>query len=687
MTRTPADTAASGATALEGARQALRAGAFDQAAAACRDAIAIGAPQRDAMALLGMVELAQRRGEPALQWCWRAVALDPVRASLHELIGRAGLMAKRAALAASAYRNALALDPGRARAHAGLGAALADLGRDDGAVDALQRAATLDLGDWTCRQLLALALRRLGRNEEAISAFADATRLKPDDWKLRLQSGHMLRELDRSGAALGALQAACVLQPSSVNALLEMSEELSRLDRTSDAADALASACDLSPADAELRFRLGKLLMQSGRSTSAALALTEATRLRPDNGRYEQLLAEAHLANGAVDNALNYWCRSLRHNREIIARQRSFYFAQYLVDAVGSKSGRRAALEAAMAMMDAVGDRPEAFDLARHRPETKAFLDALRSVPPWGPIDECVAALLDGRPLEALRSFAASAMPGVPVPDKYLRVLEHGPDAGHPGWHLANPFYYLWKCGATTPGQTAQELWQSNPVFNRARGVDDLAATYDGWLAAEVPARDVLRDFVARHDPRGLRILDLGCGDGSWLYFMATECGVPRQNLFGCDLHEARVEAARKLLNSATFSAAMSRAGDVPFRETNIFQADLLTWDADAFVRRHGTIDLVTMFSVAVCFDDRQLDRCLMRVAQLGTRHVLEVSALDTWDLQIGRPDLAANFRRQGYRPAVRNLVGEPLKPRCRDELFLPRKYWPAMQIGIYERC
>jgi hypothetical protein len=42
--------------------------------------------------------------------------------------------------------------------------------------------------------------------------------------------------------------------------------------------------------------------------------------------------------------------------------------------------------------------------------------------------------------------------------------------------------------------------------------------------------------------------MDLGCGTGRWLRFMAEHCSVPISDLHGVELHENRAACARQAL-------------------------------------------------------------------------------------------------------------------------------------------
>jgi SAM-dependent methyltransferase len=242
-----------------------------------------------------------------------------------------------------------------------------------------------------------------------------------------------------------------------------------------------------------------------------------------------------------------------------------------------------------------------------------------------------------------------------------------------------NPFFHFW-VAARQKKKRPDESWREDPVFAATRGPQALEDLYANWYAAPNPAREVLRRQVEQLGPVPVRVFDLGCGFGQWLRYLRDECGVRAFDLFGCDFHDARVEAARTMLSSTACPLA-----DALMPE-QFFQADALNWDVEGFRARHGLMDLLTMFVVTGCFDDADLDRCLSIAARLEPRRILETTVTSSWDLWNGRSNSPDHFARAGYRLVESLRPGDPIASAGPLALVAPRKYWVANQINVYAR-
>jgi tetratricopeptide (TPR) repeat protein len=663
------------------AKYAWRAGALDEAMAACRAAVEAAPTRADAAALFGLIEARGGSVEAALPWLARAAALDPSQVQVYESLGQVALAGERHDVAAIALGLALVLGSVRAQTYARYGAALAALDRHQAAVEALAAAAAREPENWTHQYLLGQSLLKLDHGETAVDAFAAAARLKPESWLVHAQLGAALVHVGRHEAALAPLQEARRLRPADGQLAFRIASAQAQLGRLAEAVESAVAAVQINPGDADAQYLLGAVLFRLGRSRDALGPLQSAVKLRPMDAQFLQVLASAQLELGQAGDALGSWTDAVRHGRPQMVRKKNFYFCQRLFHEIGAASGLSPAMAGAIALYEAM--RPVPSDPLGGRPETRGFLARIAAGAPATPFDHGIAALAGGDAALALRSYARAIEAGATLSVKYEQVLNSGPDTGHPAWHLMNPYFYLWIEADMAPGDRVQDLWQQMPIFATLRSSAELERYYADWLHAPNAARDALRRLIIDCDGGALRVIDLGCGYGQWLRFLAEACGVPVRNLFGCDFHPARVEAARLMLSRLPAASGREAPG-IPAR--NLFQANLLDWDVEGFVAEHGPMDLATLFVVTGCFDDAELDRCLSRAASLGALYLVETSVSDTWDLWTGRVDSAVHFKRHGYRRISHILPGEPMPAASPGAVVLPRKYWPAHHISIFER-
>jgi predicted AlkP superfamily phosphohydrolase/phosphomutase/Flp pilus assembly protein TadD len=133
-----------------------------------------------ALAAAGLLELAARRSQIALEYFQKAEKLGLRSAGMHADVGRAYLRLRKFAEARRAFEQALALDDDLAAAHGGLGMALLGEGETAPAADACSRAVSLWPADATFHYGHGLALLRLGKLTEARAALEEAVKLDPE---------------------------------------------------------------------------------------------------------------------------------------------------------------------------------------------------------------------------------------------------------------------------------------------------------------------------------------------------------------------------------------------------------------------------------------------------------------------------------------------------------------------------
>lgn len=607
----------------------------------------------------------------------QSLALDPTRGTAHATLGQA-LLSSDSSAAINAYDRATMLAPETAEFHGRHGALLAADNQHEPACSAWSMAISREPDNWSYHYGLGQSLLQLGRADEAIRHFVEAARLNPDRWQVQAQLGAALARIGRDKAALAPLQAAATANPRVAKVQFMLGQVLIRLNRPTEALIPLEAAFRLAPDDAEKQFTLGVAHLRMDRADRALVHLDAAAQRRPDHADTHVLRAHCLAILQRPTESLDAWCRASRIDGATFRWKANFYPLDRLFSALIARDGVTAALSGAIELCMASIPSMPPLDLVRDRPETHAFLTSLVA-DPSSDLDRGIEFLLQSRPVDALRCYGKHFAEGGPIDAKYDCVVGAGIDAGHSAWHVMNPFFHFW-VAARQKKRRPDESWREDPVFAAARGPQALAELYANWHATPNLAREVLRRQVTQLGPAPVRAFDLGCGFGQWLRYLRDECGIKASDLFGCDFHEARVEATRTMLSSTVSPLTGAMASE------QFFQADALDWDVESFRARHGSIDLLTMFVVTGCFDDADLNRCLSIAAQLEPRRIIETTVTSSWDLWNGRSNSPDHFARAGYRLIESLRPGDPIATAGPLALVAPRKYWVASQINVYAR-
>lgn len=358
----------------------------------------------------------------------------------------------------------------------------------------------------------------------------------------------------------------------------------------------------------------------------------------------------------------------------------------YLIASFYTQFNRNAGLPSVVACAASVMDLPATRDAVRVAIQER---DA-------APHEHGVEVVEDSRLQKAFRSLmtdpvetihhVASFMEDPSADHAQLeRLLETGPDAGHPAWHVINPHFHLW-CVADLEAANAQSRWRQTEVVSKDTPLNDLRSEYSGWLSEQnaSTARHVLEGLISGFETPP-KILDLGCGKGFWLRYFAEHCGVPVERLRGLELHETRAANARQGLLDAKSGAPRSAMEKTAIAR-NVVAGDLLDKNFLRDLARESVPDIATLFVVTGCFEDEQLAVLMEGLDALGAAKLVVTSVSKRWDFWHGRGDEDAYFERAGYRLAARHWDPEFLPTADRWQAIAARKYWIDRRVSVYER-
>ncbi len=330
-------------------------GRFEEAAAACRKAIALNAAFGMAYANLGVALRALGRPAEAMEALRLAIVIEPGRAEAQASLGVVLLELGRRAESIAVLRGLIASQPGYAPAHYNLGNSLAAEETPETLIEALasfDQAIALAPAYGEAHANRASILRRLGRLPEAEAAYRIALAQGAVNALTRYNLGLLLAEAGRSEEALAEQDLAIALAPDFAAAHSHRGNILAALGREAEAMAAHARALTLAPGDAALGHNLGLTLAHLGYHDRALAAQMQAIALRPDYADAYAGLVGCYLEDGRVDEALAAARKAVALDARSSMTQTALGRALLEVD---DEAGARTALEAALALRPTYG--------------------------------------------------------------------------------------------------------------------------------------------------------------------------------------------------------------------------------------------------------------------------------------------------------------------------------------------
>lgn len=221
---------------------------WDEAIAACNDALRIDARYAQAWNSLGMIAKEQHNIEQAVQH----------------------------------YQKALRLNPDLATARNNFANALIELGKYDTAMHQLRTAIRLNPNFSAAHNNLGIAERRSGNLVAAMRCFREAIRLDERNAEARSNLGSMLLEIERIDEAADLFRSATQINPSIAEAWNGLGMAQRHMGQISVAIDSYRRAIELKPDYADALNNLGDAYRQLGDSDRAIESFLHALTLYPE---------------------------------------------------------------------------------------------------------------------------------------------------------------------------------------------------------------------------------------------------------------------------------------------------------------------------------------------------------------------------------------------------------------------
>jgi tetratricopeptide (TPR) repeat protein len=234
---------------------------LEEAAIACKMAIALNPSSADSYNNLGFILNQLGRAEEALIACNRAVELQPQFAAAHNNRANALGVLGRVEEALLSCDRAIMCQPDLIDAHMNRGNALKELGRLDEAKAAYEQIIAIKPDNAQAHCTLGIILWRQGFFEAALDSYEHATRINPDYVEAYSNLGLALRDLGRIEEAFVSLEHAIRLKPGYAEAHNNLGMVLLDLGRLKDAMVATERAIEIKPDYAIAHYNLGLLLL------------------------------------------------------------------------------------------------------------------------------------------------------------------------------------------------------------------------------------------------------------------------------------------------------------------------------------------------------------------------------------------------------------------------------------------
>jgi tetratricopeptide (TPR) repeat protein len=311
---------------FEAGLRLLQAGQLAQAEQCGRQALTIDPGHADSLHLMGMLCVASKQYDPAIEWFAMAIRQKPDVADYFVNLGMALQRKERFDEAIKSYDRALILNPGQIEIWLRMAELLQQQERFDEAIKAFDHVVTLDGERAEIWYRMGDILKQQKRDAEALLSFDQALKVKPDYREAANASGLLHFEAKRYEKALAYFVRSSEIDPSQSGAFNFISRCQWSMRRFDDALASVRKAHEVAPDSPEITRNVGLILQGLSRHEEAMAWLEKALALRPDfpqalNDRSVSLMALRRIDESFADIdraiALDPECPDYHWNRSL----------------------------------------------------------------------------------------------------------------------------------------------------------------------------------------------------------------------------------------------------------------------------------------------------------------------------------------------------------------------------------
>lgn len=312
---------------FEAGLRLFQAGQLAQAEQCGRSALALDQGHADSLHLMGLLAIAARQYDIAIEWFATAIRQNPGVTDYFSNLGLALQRKDRLDEAVRCYDRALQLNPGQSDIWLRMGEILQHQKRREDAIKCFDQAVTVNPDQPEIWFRMGEMLQQETRIDEALLSFDQALKLKPDYREAANAAGLIYFEQKRFEEAAARFIRSADIDPSQGGAYNFISRCQWRLMRYEEALETGKKAFQLAPDSPEIVKNVGLVLQKLERHEDAMAWLDKALVLRPDfpsalNDRSTSLLAMRRIEEAFADIdraiAIDPECPDYRWNRALM---------------------------------------------------------------------------------------------------------------------------------------------------------------------------------------------------------------------------------------------------------------------------------------------------------------------------------------------------------------------------------
>jgi len=260
----------------------VQSGNIDEAEALLKQVLQTQAQSFDALHIMGVIEVLQKKHIAAAGFFKRALEINPNSGVAHFNLATALSESGDDIASLPHHAQAVKLSPNDQDAWVNYGRSLSNLKRRDGALICYENALDINPNNAVALINQGVLLVDLGRNEEALPSFEKALALSPSHPAVLSNIGNTLRNLQRFEEALSYYGRANELDPDCADTWFGKGDTLSNLKRYDEALTQYDRVIQLEPDNVDAWYKKANILSNLKRYDEAVAHFDQAIRLKPD---------------------------------------------------------------------------------------------------------------------------------------------------------------------------------------------------------------------------------------------------------------------------------------------------------------------------------------------------------------------------------------------------------------------